>query len=64
MLTKITYQYYLEQKWDSIIIIGKQAIKSDIDFYYLRYRMGRAYFQTENYALAILNFEKFLRKQE
>lgn len=45
----LTYRYYLEKKWDSVIVIGKQALRQDIDFYYLRVRMGIAFFEKQEY---------------
>ena len=35
----LTYRYYQEKKWDSLIVIGKQALRQDIDYYYLRVRL-------------------------
>ena len=47
----LTYRYYQEKKWDSVIMIGKQALRQDIDFYYLRVRLGIAYFEKQEYPL-------------
>lgn len=47
-----TYRFYEEQKWDSLIHIGKEALKEGIDFYYLRMRIGIAYYQNKNYRRA------------
>jgi hypothetical protein len=38
-----TYRCYLDKEWDSLITIGHRAIRHDIDYYYLRTRMGIAY---------------------
>jgi hypothetical protein len=55
---KLTYQYYLEKKWDSVILIGKQALRIDIDYYYLRVRMGLAYYEQQEYIPAANHLEK------
>lgn len=52
-----TYQYYLDEKWDSLIHWGKIAAENEIDYYYLRYRIGVAWYEKENYGRAIRNFE-------
>jgi len=46
---ELTYRYFMEKKWDSVIIIGKQALHADIDYYYLRVRMGLAYYEQKEY---------------
>ncbi len=56
-----TYQYYLEQKWDSVILIGSQALRQHIDYYYLRMRMGIAYFQKKEYRIAEPHFLRALK---
>jgi tetratricopeptide (TPR) repeat protein len=55
-----TYRLYLEGKWDSLKKVGRQALQSDIDFYYLRMRMGIACYQQKDYRKAIRHFEKAL----
>ena len=57
-IDKKTYDLYFQQKWDSLIIVGKAGIKNDIDYYYLRYRMGMAYYYKGKYIKAIQHFEK------
>jgi len=57
----LTYRYYLEQKWDSLTRAGKAGIRDGIDFYYLRMRMGIAYYEQQKYALAIPHFRKALQ---
>jgi len=51
-----SYRYYTEQKWDSLIQFGKEALKSDVDYYYLRMRMGIAFFSRKNYRPAAQHF--------
>ena len=54
----LTYRYYMEQKWDSVIYIGKQALKNDIDYYYLRTRLGLSYYALKHYIPAITHLAK------
>jgi hypothetical protein len=54
----LTYRYYQEKKWDSVIVIGKQALRQDIDYYYLRVRMGIAYFEKSEYFPATTHLKK------
>lgn len=55
---ELTYRYYNEQKWDSVIGIGKKALRQDIDYYYLRVRMGISYFEKQEYFLAVTHLKK------
>ena len=54
----LSYRLYMERKWDSVIMIGKQALRQDIDFYYLRVRMGIAYFEKQAYFPAVTHLKK------
>lgn len=40
-----TYAFYLQQDWKSLLELGKESKKKGIDFYYLKVRMGIAYFK-------------------
>ena len=53
-----TYDYYFQGNWDSLIDIGEKALKSDIDYFYLRIRLGIAYYAKTNYRKAIIHLEK------
>ncbi len=55
---KKTYELYLAKDWDKLIKIGKNALRNGIDFYYLNYRLGIAYYEKQNYAQAIKYFKK------
>jgi hypothetical protein len=57
----LTYSYYNSGKWDSLIKLGKEAIASEIDYKYLRQRIGYASFVKGNYSVAKYNFEKALK---
>ncbi len=50
-----TYALYLKQDWKPIIVLGKQSRAEGIDFYYLKVRMGIAYFK-ENKMLNAIQF--------
>lgn len=56
-----TYNYYMEQKWDSVIKVGSSAIKQGIDYYYLRMRMGLSYYAEKKYRTAEQHFQKALK---
>lgn len=55
-----TMNYYFAAKWDSMIIVGNEALKNNIDYFYLRTRLGYAEFIKEHYRKAIRHFEKAL----
>ncbi|NOX84996.1 MAG: tetratricopeptide repeat protein [Chlorobi bacterium] len=57
----LTYQYYLDKNWKPVLKTGKQAIKNDIDYYYLRMRMGIAAFEEGKPAIAANHFKKALK---
>ncbi len=56
----ITYKCYLTGDWDKLIATGNQAIAENIDFKYLRQRMGYAYFIKGNYIASQKQYEKAL----
>ena len=58
-----TYELYENRKWKELIETGKLARKKNIDFYYLQYRMGIAYYELKNYRKAIPFFEKVVKQQ-
>ncbi|MEZ5195814.1 MAG: hypothetical protein R2764_05290 [Bacteroidales bacterium] len=58
---KLTYNYYLTGNWDSLIIIGTDAISAGQDYFYLRLRLGIACYFKENYRKAIMHLEKALK---
>ncbi|MBI5539124.1 MAG: hypothetical protein HY951_03640 [Bacteroidia bacterium] len=57
-IEKKTYDYYLTKQWDSLIYIGNIALQNNIDYFYLRSRIGAAYFEKKNYLKASKQFEK------
>ncbi|MEI7898127.1 MAG: hypothetical protein WCJ26_13895 [bacterium] len=57
----LTFRLYQEKKWDSLIGIGHQALRQDIDYYYLRVRMGIAYFEQKEYFPATTHLKKAMQ---
>lgn len=53
-----TWQYYQQSKWDSLIDLGEIAISNNIDYFYLRARIGYAYYMKTNYTKAIVHLTK------
>lgn len=56
----ITYRYYIDGEWDKLIDTGKTAFENNIDFKYLRQRVGYAYFMKADYYSAMKHYEKAL----
>ncbi|MDD2345003.1 MAG: hypothetical protein PHY85_02550 [Bacteroidales bacterium] len=54
----LTLHYYNIGHWDSLLIVGDEALKNDIDYFYLRSRMGYAAFIKEHFRKSIKHFEK------
>ena len=63
-MNRETYRLYLSQDWDSVIILGKQALKQEMDFYYLRIRMGIAYYSKKNYRTAARHLSVALEQNQ
>lgn len=57
----VTYQYYQQGNWLSVIRVGKEALANGYDYYYLRMRLGTAYFEQGNYRNAIRQYNQALR---
>ncbi len=55
-----TYQLYLDKDWDGLIRAGREALKTDFDYYYLRMRIGIACYEKKNYKSAQAHFRKAL----
>lgn len=54
----ITYSQFINNNYKALHRTVKQAFKSDIDFFYLRMRMGISYYEKKNYELALSHFKK------
>ena len=63
-INRETYRLYLTEKWDSVIIIGKQALKQEMDFYYLRMRIGIANYNNKKYRTAARHFSVALEQNQ
>lgn len=61
---KETYQLYLDKDWDLLIDKCNQAIKNGIDYYFLRMRLGIAFYEKHNYIKASDHFKKALEFNE
>lgn len=55
-----TYRAYINKDWNRIIKVGNHALNNDLDYYYLRLRIGYALFMKEQYRLAIPHYKKAL----
>ncbi|MBN1337891.1 MAG: hypothetical protein JXA03_01130 [Bacteroidales bacterium] len=59
---KTTYDHYIRGSYDSVIVTGNQALNAGYDYFYLRLRMGLAYYFSENFRLSswhLLKARKF-----
>ena len=61
VVDSVSYNFYINKKWDSLIHFGKKAIRENIDYFYLDYRIGVSYFEKKNYRKAIKYFENALK---
>lgn len=52
-----TYRLWLTRDWNGLIRTGNEALKQGIDFHYLRYRMGIAWYEKGNYHQAVRHFK-------
>ena len=55
-----TYALYNKAKWDRLIDAGNKALDAGIDFYYLRMRIGIAYYNQKNYMSSLKHFKSAL----
>lgn len=59
-LDKQTYELYLDKNWKDLIPLGKNGLDNGFDYFYLRMRIGIAYYEQGNYRRAIPHFRKAL----
>ncbi len=57
---KTTYQSYLLADWEGLVKLGNAAIKDGYDFYFLRMRLGMAFYYQGKYRKAITHFSRAL----
>mgnify|MGYP001215596195 CR=1 FL=1 len=55
---KKTFELYTNQKWSELIQVGKKALDSNNDYFYIRMRIGIAYYEQKNYNVAQYHFTK------
>ena len=55
-----SYKLYTEKKWNELIEFGNLALEKGFDYYYLRMRLGIAYYEKKNYRSAQSHFFKAL----
>ena len=60
----LTYNQYLAENWNDLIITGREALDQGFDSYYLRMRLGIAYYSKEKYMLTEKHFRKALEFNE
>lgn len=60
LVEQLTYRFFTEQKWDSVILIGRKAIQQEIDYHYLRVRLGISFFEEGKYREAVKQLYKSL----
>lgn len=56
----LTYSLYNEKRWDDLIAAGNSSIRTGLDYYYLRMRIGIAYYENKNYVRSAKHFRKAL----
>lgn len=53
-----SYQLYLDKNWSELTKYGNKAISKEYDYFYLRMRIGIAYYEQKKHMRAIKHFEK------
>lgn len=56
----MTYSYFFSGNWDNLIKLGNSALEKNIDYKYLRQRLGYAYFSVGKYHDSKSQYEKAL----
>ncbi len=57
-IDSITWAHYSNGEWSQLIDEGTKAINEGIDYFYLRMRVGIAFYEMKNYRRAIPHFKK------
>ncbi len=57
---RITYLQFSNHQYQELKVTGNLALQQEIDFYYLRMRLGIAYYEEQNYDKALGHFERAL----
>ena len=58
VVAKRSYGMYLKHQWPELIAYGDSVMKLGFDYYYIRMRMGIAYFELKKYRNAEPHFKK------
>ncbi len=59
-LDSLTYTHYINQDWKKVLSTGNNALNINVDYFYLRMRMGVAAYYLGQYPEAADHFEKAL----
>ena len=59
---KISYDLFNKAEWNSLISFSENALKKNIDFIFLRVRLGIAYYETGKYFDAVKNLQEAFDK--
>ncbi len=54
----LTYKLYMDKDYKQLLKVGDEALKSGLDYYYLRMRTGTAAYNLKRYRIATPHFEK------
>lgn len=54
----LTWAHYSNGRWEQLIDEGTKALNDGADYFYLRMRIGIAYYEIKNYRRAIPHFQK------
>ena len=60
----LTYSLYDEKNWGELIRKGREAVIDGHDYYYMRMRIGIAYYERHNYGMSSYHFKKALAFNE
>ena len=55
-----TMELFQNKQYKRLIFVGEEAISNKTDYFYLRYRIGVAYYELGNYRMAAYHLEKAL----
>lgn len=55
-----TFDLFQNKQYKRLIYVGENIIKAEIDYFYLRLRIGIAYYEAGNYRMAAYHLEKAL----
>ncbi|HUX55488.1 MAG TPA: hypothetical protein VMV77_00820 [Bacteroidales bacterium] len=63
-IDSLTYNQYAEKRWNDLIRTGNHSVKNGHDYYYMRMRIGIAYYEKHNYYKSANHFRKALEFNE